>query len=167
MLCATQSVAFATMSIWLLTSFIPHAHSYHMHITKLAWCLQGQAGMQQSSPKAKLSAGLNSSSPAASPLASLVASHPHPHAHGILVQSGAPSMVPPSHPKPIQTGPSGDSFPANRAAELARQTSKQVCQLLRLLLNVYIDLRCIISMSVLADVLCVNKSLHENAELAA
>lgn len=101
--------------------------SYHMHVPQLTWCLQGQAGMQQSSPKAKLSAGLNSSSPAASPLASLVASHPHPHAHGILVQSGAPSMVPPSHPKPIQTGPSGDSFPANRAAELARQTSKQVC----------------------------------------
>ena len=85
-----------------------------------------QGGLQQAAPKSKLGAGAVGSSP--TPLASLVASqtHPHPYPHGITVQSGAPSMVPPSHPKPIQTGPSADSFPASRASELARQSPQQV-----------------------------------------
>ena len=83
-----------------------------------------QGGLQQAIPKSKLGAGTASPTP----LASLITSqpHPHPYPHGITVQSGAPSMVPPSHPKPIQTGPSGDSFLAGRTSDLARQSSQQV-----------------------------------------
>ncbi|DBA76248.1 TPA: hypothetical protein ACH3X1_009968 [Trebouxia sp. C0004] len=82
-----------------------------------------QGGAQQSAQKSKLGSGAASPTP----LASLVTSqpHPHPYPHGITVQSGAPSMVPPSHPKPIQTGPSGDSFPTSRASELAQHSSQQ------------------------------------------
>ncbi|KAL3149213.1 hypothetical protein ABBQ32_002039 [Trebouxia sp. C0010 RCD-2024] len=79
-----------------------------------------QGGLQQAVPKSKLGSGGPSTNP--TPLASLVTSQAHPHSypHGYpTVQSGAPSMVPPTHPKPIQTGPAGDSFPS-------RQTSSQV-----------------------------------------
>lgn len=92
-------------------------------VTDLGWSgLQG--GLQQAIPKSKLGAGTASPTP----LASLITSqpHPHPYPHGITVQSGAPSMVPPSHPKPIQTGPSGDSFLAGRTSDLARHSSQQV-----------------------------------------
>ena len=79
-----------------------------------------QGGLQQAGPKSKLGSGGAGTNP--TPLASLVTSQAHPHSypHGYpTVQSGAPSMVPPTHPKPIQTGPAGDSFPS-------RQTSPQV-----------------------------------------